>query len=79
MESAQPLLNKNIKANEKEWKSAGGSARAQVLDWDSPTDLDFHPEIVLVTDCVYYEQVNKFIIIFSSIIKIIFENHKRKM
>ncbi|XP_001604308.2 protein-lysine methyltransferase METTL21D [Nasonia vitripennis] len=52
-----PMLEKNIKANEKQWKSLGGVAEAQVLEWGKEVNnLNFKPEIILLTDCVYYEE-----------------------
>ncbi|KAJ8674864.1 hypothetical protein QAD02_010650 [Eretmocerus hayati] len=56
LEGTLPLLQQNIQINETQWKNFGGSAKAVVLEWGKPCDLEFHPEIVLATDCVYYEE-----------------------
>jgi hypothetical protein len=52
------MLKKNIDANEKQWRRCGGTAKAQILHWGKTLDLDFQPEIILLSDCVYYEEVN---------------------
>lgn len=57
LENALPMLEKNIKANEKQWKSLGGVAKAQALEWGKEVKLNFIPDIILLTDCVYYEEV----------------------
>ncbi|XP_011499833.1 PREDICTED: protein-lysine methyltransferase METTL21D-like [Ceratosolen solmsi marchali] len=56
LESVVPMLKKNIIANEKQWRGSGGTAKAQILEWGKKIDLDFKPEIVLLTDCIYYEE-----------------------
>jgi hypothetical protein len=58
LENAIPMLKKNIDANEKQWRRCGGTAKAQILHWGKTLDLDFQPEIILLSDCVYYEEVN---------------------
>lgn len=51
------MLEKNIKANEEQWKSLEGVAEAQVLEWGKEVNLNFKPEIILLADCVYYQEV----------------------
>ncbi|XP_011305005.1 protein-lysine methyltransferase METTL21D isoform X1 [Fopius arisanus] len=55
LESTMPILRKNISMNEEQWRDSG-TARAEVLDWESNLDLDFSPDIVLLADCVYYQK-----------------------
>jgi len=56
LEEALPMLEKNIRVNEQVWKNLGGAAEAKVLKWGKDVNLDFKPDIVLLTDCVYYEE-----------------------
>lgn len=51
------MLEKNVKANENQCTKFGGSAKAQVLEWGKELALNFKPEIILLTDCVYYDEV----------------------
>lgn len=54
------MLEKNIQVNEKHWKRLGGLAIAKTLEWGKERNIEFRPEIILMTDCVYYEEVNWF-------------------
>lgn len=51
-------LQHNINANENVWKEYGGYARAVALEWGNNKESGIEcPDILLVADCVYYEEV----------------------
>ncbi|XP_015606631.1 protein-lysine methyltransferase METTL21D [Cephus cinctus] len=56
LQEALPILRKNIEKNKKHWETVGGSAEGQVLAWNKNAHLDFIPDIILLADCVYYEE-----------------------
>ncbi|XP_058788842.1 protein N-lysine methyltransferase METTL21D-like [Phymastichus coffea] len=56
LESALSMLEKNVKANENQWKKFKGSAKAHILEWGKDISLNFQPDIILLTDCVYYDE-----------------------
>lgn len=58
LEKTLPMLRKNVEINRKYWKCLKGFCEIQKLHWGSEIDLDYEPEIILLTDCVYYEEVN---------------------
>ena len=64
LENTLPMLERNIDLNKKQWKTLGGTAQAQVLEWGKKINLKFKPEIILLTDCVYYEEVYTYAIEF---------------
>ncbi|XP_051161370.1 protein N-lysine methyltransferase METTL21D-like [Leptopilina boulardi] len=59
LENAMPALNKNVKLNEIHWLKSNGLVKTEVFEWGKELPKDFIPEIVLVTDCVYYEESTK--------------------
>ncbi|XP_033224513.1 LOW QUALITY PROTEIN: protein-lysine methyltransferase METTL21D-like [Belonocnema kinseyi] len=56
LEKAMPMLNKNAKLNQSHWKKSNGSVETEVLEWGKDLPKNFTPELVLLTDCVYYEE-----------------------
>lgn len=51
-------LQNNIDVNENIWKECGGHARAIELEWGNNKGNCIQcPDILLVADCVYYEEV----------------------
>lgn len=57
LESAMPALNKNVKLNENHWQKSSGSVKTEIFEWGKELPKNFTPDIVLLTDCVYYEEV----------------------
>ncbi|XP_014218219.1 protein-lysine methyltransferase METTL21D-like [Copidosoma floridanum] len=51
-----PMLEKNVKVNKDSLAGLGGTAEAQVLDWGKEVKLNSKYDIILLTDCVYYEK-----------------------
>ena len=51
-------LQHNIDMNENVWKECGGHARAVSLEWGNNNEncIDV-PDILLLADCIYYEEV----------------------
>lgn len=58
LEKAMPMLNKNVKLNQSHWEKSNGSVETEVLEWGKDMPKNFTPELVLLTDCVYYEEVS---------------------
>lgn len=56
-----PLLQKNILANEELWKKRGGKAEAKSLKWSKDFKIDewFHPDLLIMADCIYYMEVSR--------------------
>lgn len=59
LESAMPALNKNVKLNENHWQKSSGSVKTEIFEWGKELPKNFTPDIVLLTDCVYYEESTK--------------------
>ncbi|XP_025837679.1 protein-lysine methyltransferase METTL21D-like isoform X2 [Agrilus planipennis] len=52
-----PLLQLNIKENEKVIAHHGGSVKASILRWgNKDPSINFIPDVVLLADCIYYKQ-----------------------
>lgn len=56
----QPLLEKNIESNKGVLK---GKVKSAALSWGEDTDKFSSPDIILVSDCVYYDRVWFFLLI----------------
>ncbi|XP_014233390.1 protein-lysine methyltransferase METTL21D-like [Trichogramma pretiosum] len=56
LDDALPYTEKTARQNRNEYEKCGGTVDCRVLKWGKEIDLDFQPEIILVSDCVYYEE-----------------------
>ncbi|KAJ4433575.1 hypothetical protein ANN_15884 [Periplaneta americana] len=51
-----PLMQKNAEANRTVWSTSGGKVCTKILQWGSELPEWKIPDIVLLADCVYYEE-----------------------
>lgn len=50
-------LQYNIDMNKSVWSVYGGHAQVKPLKWCQQNGLNMAPDVVLMADCVYYEEV----------------------
>lgn len=65
-----PQLERTAELNKAAWSSAGGNLRTAALNWGlertALLELVKPPDILLLSDCVYYEEVNVLYLAFGN-------------
>ncbi|XP_023017560.2 protein N-lysine methyltransferase METTL21D [Leptinotarsa decemlineata] len=53
---AIPLMSKNVETNKVAWQQSQGNVETMTLIWGEEADIKCSPDIILLTDCIYYKE-----------------------